>query len=187
MSMVRARIAVISESNARANPAPASGLVWLALSGLIVLLDAWTKTLALQHLALHQPVSVIDGLLNWTLVYNPGAAFSFLSDASGWQRWFFSGLAVVISGVLAFWLHRTARGHWREAAPYALVIGGAIGNLIDRIIHGHVIDFIDFYIGPSHWPAFNIADCAVVTGAIGIALAGLFAGRRPVVAKDRDA
>ncbi len=176
--MAPARIAAISDAPASMRSVPASGLVWLALSGVILVLDAWTKVLALHHLDLHQPLAVIDGLLNWTLVYNPGAAFSFLSDASGWQRWFFSALAVVISGVLAYWLHRTERGNWREAAPYALVIGGAIGNLIDRIIHGHVIDFIDVYLGQSHWPAFNVADCAVVTGAIGIALAGVFSGRR---------
>lgn len=175
--MVPARIAAISESTAPAVHRGPSALPWLALSGLILSLDAWTKSLALRHLDLHQPVPVIDGLLNWTLVYNPGAAFSFLSDASGWQRWFFATLAVGISSMLAYWLYRTPRGDWKQAAPYALVIGGAIGNLVDRIIHGHVIDFIDFYLGARHWPAFNIADCAVVCGAIGIALAGLFGSR----------
>lgn len=142
------------------------------------MLDAWTKGLALGHLQLHQPVAVIDGLLNWTLVYNPGAAFSFLSDASGWQRWFFSALAVGISAIVAVWLHRTARHDWRQAAPFALVIGGALGNLVDRLIHGHVIDFIDFYLGSHHWPAFNIADSAIVVGAIGIALASLVADKK---------
>ena len=186
--MATVRIAVISEPRtSRVREQGRSALIWLVLSSLIVLLDAWTKTLALQHLDLHQPLPVIDGLLNWTLVYNPGAAFSFLSDASGWQRWFFSVLAVGISAVLAFWLHRMARSNWREAVPFALVIGGAIGNLIDRIIHGHVIDFIDFYLGQSHWPAFNIADCAVVVGAIGIALVGMFTKRVEPSAKDHHA
>lgn len=173
--MAPVRTAVISEIDTSAVPATARGpnaLPWLALSGLILSLDAWTKVLALRHLELHQPVPVIDGLLNWTLVYNPGAAFSFLSDASGWQRWFFAALAVGISGLLTWWLYRTPRGDWRQAAPYALVIGGAIGNLIDRLVHGHVIDFIDFHLGARHWPAFNIADSAIVVGAIGIALAG---------------
>ena len=172
--MAQARIAAISDiatHNAAHGP---SALPWLALSGLVLSLDAWTKSLALKHLALHQPVAVIDGLLNWTLVYNPGAAFSFLSDASGWQRWFFSVLAVGISALLTYWLFRLPRSDWRQAAPYALVIGGAIGNLVDRLVHGHVIDFIDFYLGARHWPAFNIADCAVVCGAIGIGLVGLF-------------
>lgn len=174
--MAPVRIAAISESTATTQRGPGA-LPWLALSGLVLSLDAWTKALALRHLDLHQPVPVIDGLLNWTLVYNPGAAFSFLSDASGWQRWFFAALAVGISALLAWWLHRTPRGDWKQAAPYALVIGGAIGNLIDRLIHGHVIDFIDFYLGARHWPAFNIADSAIVAGAIGIALAGLFGSR----------
>ncbi len=164
------RIAAISEVH---SPRQSGGLVWLALSGLVIVFDAWTKALALEHLQLHQPLPVFDGLLNWTLVYNPGAAFSFLSDASGWQRWFFSLLAVGISTLLAVWLHRTPRRDWRQAVPYALVIGGALGNLIDRLVHGHVIDFIDLYLGNHHWPAFNIADSAVVVGAIGIALVGL--------------
>lgn len=176
--MARARIAVISDSTpSRAGGHGPGALVWLALSGLVIVLDAGTKLLALRHLDLHQPVAVVDGLLNWTLVYNPGAAFSFLSDASGWQRWFFSLLALGISAILVVWLQRTRRGDWRQAIPYALVIGGAIGNLIDRLVHGHVIDFIDFYVGNHHWPAFNIADSAVVGGAIGIALVGFFGKR----------
>lgn len=105
-------------------------------------------------------------------------AFSFLSDAGGWQLWFFTALAVGISGLLAFWLSRTARGDWRSAVPYALVIGGAIGNVIDRLMHGHVVDFIQWYVGEHTWPSFNIADSAIVGGAIGIALFGLFDGKR---------
>ena len=175
MSTVRVRIAAISkrETSPSGVRGP-NGLAWLALSGLIIASDAWTKVLALRHLDLHQPMPVIDGLLNWTLVYNRGAAFSFLSDASGWQRWFFSVLAVGISAILIYWLNQTPRRDWHQAVPYAMVVGGALGNLIDRLIHGHVIDFIDFYLGATHWPAFNIADCAVVLGAIGIALVGLF-------------
>ena len=169
------RIAVISDPSATTVRGP-TALVWLALSGVIISLDAWTKVLALRHLELHFPVPVIDGLLNWTLVYNPGAAFSFLSDASGWQRWFFAVMAVGISALLTYWLVKLPRNDLRQALPYALVIGGAIGNLIDRLIHGHVIDFIDFYWGTAHWPAFNIADCAVVVGAIGIGIFGIFGG-----------
>lgn len=153
--------------SARVTP---NALVWLVLSLVVLVLDLGTKELALARLALHEPVPVIDGLLNWTLTYNHGAAFSFLSDASGWQRWLFSGLAVGISAMLTFWLTRTARADWRQALPYALIIGGAIGNLIDRLRHGYVIDFIDAYWNTSHWPAFNIADSAIVVGAIGVAL-----------------
>ena len=154
-----------------------NALVWLVLSLVVLVLDLWTKEIALDNLVFQQEVPVIDGLLNWTLTYNYGAAFSFLSDASGWQRWFFSALAVGVSLLLAFWLSRTARGDWRQAVPYALVIGGAIGNLVDRVRHGYVVDFIDAYCcGLPHWPAFNIADSAIVGGAIGIALFSLFPG-----------
>ncbi len=176
MSKVPARTAAISEirgtAGEGATPRAPGALAWLVLSGLVIWLDAFTKGLALQHLRLGEPVAVIDGLLNWTLVYNPGAAFSFLSDASGWQRWFFAALAVGMSALLTVWLARTDRRDWRQAAPFALVIGGALGNLVDRLVHGHVIDFIDAYWGTAHWPAFNIADSAIVIGAIGIALVG---------------
>ena len=180
--MAQARIAAISDIGTHNATHGPSALPWLALSGLVLSLDAWTKSLALKHLALHQPVAVIDGLLNWTLVYNPGAAFSFLSDASGWQRWFFSVLAVGISALLTYWLFRLPRSDWRQAAPYALVIGGAIGNLVDRLVHGHVIDFIQWYWRGNYWPAFNLADAAIVGGAIGIALFGLFVGKNKLKA-----
>lgn len=155
-----------------------SALVWLLLSVPIIGLDLWTKALALAHLQLHEPVPVIDGLLNWTLTYNLGAAFSFLSDAGGWQRWFFSALAAGVSLLLVFWLSRLPRNDWRQAVPFALVIGGALGNLVDRVRFGHVVDFIDAYWGSYHWPAFNIADSAIVVGAIGLALSTLFTPAR---------
>ncbi|MCI1710312.1 MAG: signal peptidase II [Chiayiivirga sp.] len=155
-----------------------SALVWLLLSVAIIGLDLWTKALALAHLQLHEPVPVIDGLLNWTLTYNLGAAFSFLSDAGGWQRWFFSALAAGVSLLLVFWLSRLPRNDWRQAVPFALVIGGALGNLVDRVRIGHVVDFIDAYWGSYHWPAFNIADSAIVVGAIGLALSTLFTPAR---------
>lgn len=151
------------------SPKP-NAAIWLLLSVAIIALDLWTKALALAHLELHQPVSVIDGLLNWTLTYNTGAAFSFLRDAGGWQRWLFSALAVGVSALLAFWLTRIPRGDWRQALPFALIIGGGLGNLVDRVRYGHVIDFIDAYWRDHHWPAFNVADSAIVGGAIGLAL-----------------
>lgn len=156
---------------ARAKP---SALIWLLLSAVVVGLDQWSKAWVLSSLPEYTPVPVIDGFWNWYRTYNTGAAFSFLSDAGGWQLWFFTALAVGISGLLAFWLSRTARGDWRSALPYALVIGGAIGNVIDRLMHGHVVDFIQWYIGSHTWPSFNIADSAIVGGAIGIAVFGLF-------------
>lgn len=150
-----------------------NALPWLWLSLLVIVLDLLSKQWAVATLVFQQPVAVIDGLLNWTLLHNRGAAFSFLADHSGWQRWLFSLLAVVISALLGFWLTRTPRHDWRLALPYALVIGGAIGNLIDRVRHGYVIDFIDAYWRGNHWPAFNVADSAIVAGALGIALFGL--------------
>lgn len=155
-----------------------SALMWLALSIVVIALDQWTKALALGALDYNRPVPVIDGLLNWTLLYNYGAAFSFLGNAGGWQKWLFSGLAVVISSLLAFWLSRLPRADWRQALPFALVIGGAIGNLIDRLRFGYVVDFIDVYYDVHHWPAFNIADSAIVVGAVLIAVSG-FGERKP--------
>src|SRR5690606_728386 len=143
---------------ARPNP---SALSWLWLSLALIVADQATKLLALSGLALHDPVPVLEGWLNWTLTYNYGAAFSFLSDASGWQRWFFSVLAVAISALLAAWLARLPRGDWRQALPFALIIGGALGNLVDRLRFGYVVDFIDVYRGDWHWPAFNVADSAI--------------------------
>ncbi|UUE98957.1 signal peptidase II [Xanthomonas hortorum pv. pelargonii] len=151
-----------------------SALIWLLLSALVVGLDQWSKAWVPSSLPEYTAVPVIDGFWNWYRTYNTGAAFSFLSDAGGWQLWFFTALAVGISGLLAFWLSRTVRGEWRSALPYALVIGGAIGNVIDRLMHGHVVDFIQWYIGSHTWPSFNIADSAIVGGAIGIAVFGLF-------------
>src|SRR5690606_34563326 len=118
-------------------------------------------------------IPVIDGFWNWFRTYNTGAAFSFLADGSGWQQYLFAGLAVAISAVLAWWLAKTPRGDWRTALPFALVIGGAIGNLVDRLMHGHVVDFIQWYWRDHYWPAFNVADAAIVGGAVGIALFGL--------------
>jgi signal peptidase II len=144
--------------------------IWLLLSVLVIALDLWTKGLALAHLELHRPVPVIEGWLNWTLVYNYGASFSLLSDAGGWQRWLFSTLAVGVSVLLTVWLTRIPRHDWRQALPFALIVGGALGNLVDRIRYGYVVDFIDACWGEHHWPAFNIADSAIVGGAIGLVL-----------------
>ncbi len=138
---------------------------WLGLSLAIVVLDQLTKVLAVAGLTLYEPVPLLP-LLNLTLMYNTGAAFSFLADAGGWQRWVLSGFALLVTAVLIYWLLRTPRQAWWLAAALALVIGGALGNLIDRVIYGYVIDFIDFYIGTWHWPAFNIADSAITIGVI---------------------
>ena len=153
-------------------------LAWLALSVLVIVLDQLTKAWVLSSLPEYTAIPVIDGFWNWYRTYNTGAAFSFLSDAGGWQKYFFTVLAFGICGLLGYWLSRTPRRDWRTAAPYALVIGGAIGNVIDRLVHGHVVDFIQWYWRDYYWPAFNIADSAIVVGAVGIALQGLFSGSR---------
>jgi signal peptidase II len=150
-----------------------NALPWLSLSVLVIVLDQFSKSWVLRNLPEFQPVPVIEGFWNWYRTYNTGAAFSFLSDAGGWQIWLFSALAFVISVMLAFMLARTVRSDWKTALPFALVIGGAIGNVIDRIQHGHVIDFIQWYWRDHYWPAFNRADSAIVAGAVGIALFGL--------------
>ncbi|WP_185267828.1 signal peptidase II [Halopseudomonas xiamenensis] len=144
-----------------------NGLVWLWLSAVVIALDLLSKWVAESSLGLYQQVPVIDGLFSFTLAYNPGAAFSFLSDAGGWQRWFFITIAVGVSVMLLVWLSRLHRDKWLEAAALALILGGALGNLYDRIVHGHVVDFILVHWQQSwFFPAFNIADSAITVGAV---------------------
>ena len=140
-------------------------LHWLWLSGLVIALDQLSKWLAESLLALHQPVPVLPSF-NLTLMYNTGAAFSLLADAGGWQRWFFLLLSLAVSVVLFIWIGRLKPGEKRLAAALSLILGGALGNFIDRALHGHVIDFIQVYYDHWYWPAFNIADSAITIGAI---------------------
>jgi signal peptidase II len=143
-----------------------NALVWLLGSILMIGLDQWTKYLAMSNLEYHVEVPFIEGFWNWTLAHNYGAAFSLLADASGWQHWFFIGLGFLISIVLTAMLAKMPRARWHEALPYALVIGGASGNVIDRFRFGYVIDFIDWYYKDYHWPIFNVADSCIVVGAV---------------------
>lgn len=138
---------------------------WLGLAGLVVLLDQATKLAAERWLTYHQALPVFPGF-NLTLSYNRGAAFSFLAEHSGWQRWFFTVLAAVVSVFLVRWLRQIGdRDRWLSAA-IALILGGAVGNLIDRLLYGHVIDFIWLYYDRWSWPVFNIADSAITVGAV---------------------
>ncbi len=146
--------------------------LWIAVA--VLLLDQATKQLALGKLALHEPVAVAP-LLNLTLVYNKGAAFGFLSSASGWQNAFFVVVALIACGVILYMLRQTKDR--LLAVALMLVLGGAIGNLSDRLIYGYVIDFIDVYYQSWHWPVFNIADSAITVGAILIALDAIGVGR----------
>jgi signal peptidase II len=148
-------------------------LRWLWLSTLLVALDQASKWLALERLAPYEAVPLVPGF-NLTLMFNTGAAFSFLSNAGGWQRWGLSLLALVLSVALTFWLRRLTRAEVLSAAGLALVIGGAIGNLWDRLVYGYVVDFIDIYVADWHWPAFNLADSAITVGAVLLVWEGLF-------------
>ena len=140
-------------------------LVWVGLSIVAFILDQWTKWIATEHLIYGQQNPVLP-FLNWTLLHNYGAAFSFLSDAGGWQRYFFTGLAGVVSIIFLFWLMRMPKKMMVLPAAIALILGGAVGNLIDRVSLGYVVDFIHFYYNNSHFPAFNIADSAITLGTI---------------------
>ena len=154
-----------------------NALIWLLLSAVVIGLDQWSKAWVLSSLPEYQPVVVIDGVWNWFRSYNTGAAFSFLADTS-WGRYVFAALAVIISLAMVGMLARTPRGRWRDALPFSLVVGGAVGNLIDRLMHGHVVDFIQWHWKDVYYyPSFNIADSALVGGAIALVLFGLFGGR----------
>lgn len=140
-------------------------LHWLWLSLLVIVVDQLTKLWASSDLIYGRPVPLMPSL-NLTLMHNTGAAFSFLNDAGGWQRWLFALIALVVSTVLIIWLRRLTSAQRWLAGALALVLGGAIGNLIDRLYLGYVIDFVDAYYDKWHWPAFNVADSAIFVGVV---------------------
>jgi len=141
-------------------------LKWLWISLIVVIVDLATKAVISSHFVLYESVPVLSGFFNLTLAHNYGAAFSFLADQPGWQRWFFTITSIVISLVLLYWL-KTLKDHEKMLAiGLVLVLGGAIGNLWDRITLGYVVDFLDVYYQNWHWPAFNVADSAISIGAV---------------------
>lgn len=150
---------------------------WLWVAVAVLLLDQATKLIALAKLALHESVALAP-FLNLTLVYNKGAAFGFLSSASGWQNLFFIGVALVACAVILYLVRQLGDSDRLLAVALMLVLGGAIGNLLDRLLYGHVVDFIDIYYRGWHWPAFNVADSAITVGAVLIALDALGIGKR---------
>ena len=156
------RSGILSEGKLSYSDRAISKGVWLTL--LIIITDQASKYLAEQLLVLHQPVAIIP-FLNFTLAYNTGAAFSFLHQAGGWQNLFFIVIALVMSIVLLVMLYRTPRKELQFSLALWLVLGGAIGNVIDRLRISKVVDFIDFYIGEWHFATFNIADIAISIGA----------------------
>lgn len=137
---------------------------WFLLSFIVFLIDQSAKYWAESNLVPYEPEAVFP-MLNFTLAYNTGAAFSFLSGAGDWHRWFFAGFSVVMSLVLAIWLIRLEPVEKLQSLAISLILGGAVGNLYDRAVLGHVIDFIDFYYKNHHWPVFNLADSAICFGA----------------------
>ncbi|SOY49294.1 prolipoprotein signal peptidase (SPase II) [Cupriavidus taiwanensis] len=152
---------------ARRNNKAASGttpLLWMAFALLVVLLDQFFKIVIVRSFSYGESRPVTS-FFNLVLVYNKGAAFSFLADAGGWQRWFFTGLGVVV-GAFIVWLLYRHTGQRLFCFAVSLILGGAVGNVIDRVVYGHVIDFLDFYVRNYHWPAFNVADCAITVGAV---------------------
>jgi signal peptidase II len=155
-------------------------LKWLWLSLLVLILDQASKLAVDSSMQLFQSINLMP-YFNLTYVHNLGAAFSFLSEAGGWQRWLFTGLAVLMSSVIATWLFRLQKQETLLATALSLVLGGAIGNLIDRIAYGYVIDFIDIYYDAWHWPAFNIADSAICIG-VGLMLLESFGMGRKISA-----
>jgi signal peptidase II len=152
-------------------------LKWLWLSGVVIGVDQLTKYIAQTQLQFQVPVEVMPSF-NWFLAYNTGAAFSFLSDAGGWQRWFFVGLAVFAAMIILAWLKRLPYGRNREAIALVLILGGALGNVIDRLLYGRVTDFIQWYYADYYWPSFNIADSAIFTGACLLILDAFISMRR---------
>ncbi len=144
--------------------------IWLSLAGFIIVLDQISKLWISSHFTYGESMHVTD-FFNLVLWHNSGAAFGFLSDAGGWQRWMFSAIAVAAS----IWIVRLLRQHAQETLfclALALVLGGALGNLIDRVAYGYVVDFLDFHWNTSHFPSFNVADAAISVGAVLMLLDG---------------
>lgn len=137
---------------------------WFALSILIVVCDQASKYWAGVVLIPYKPLPIFP-MLNFTLAFNTGAAFSFLNGAGGWHRWFFAGFSLVMSVGLIIWLYRISRHDFLLSAGISLILGGAVGNLIDRAFYGYVVDFIDVYYKNHHFATFNIADSAICIGA----------------------
>ncbi|WP_120996759.1 signal peptidase II [Stutzerimonas urumqiensis] len=153
-------------------------LRWAWLSVAVIAIDQATKLYFERLLELYQRIEVVPGYFSWTLAYNRGAAFSFLATEAGWQRWLFALIAIVVSGVLIVWMKRLKPSETWLAIALALVLGGALGNLYDRVVLGHVVDFILVHWQERwHFPAFNVADSAITVGAIMLAL-DMFKGNK---------
>lgn len=140
-------------------------MLWYALAAMVIVSDLLTKAWAQSSFEYANPVEVTP-FFDWLLLYNYGAAFSFLSDEGGWQRWFFSAIAAAVSFMLVLWLARVRPEQRWEPIALALILGGALGNLYDRLTLGYVVDFISLHYQQHRWPSFNIADSAICAGAV---------------------
>ncbi|APE32542.1 signal peptidase II [Halomonas aestuarii] len=152
-------------------------LRWLWLAAAVIVLDLATKYAASAMLDYARPVAVLP-FFNLTLLHNTGAAFSFLAGHPGWQRWFFAVIAVGASIGLTLWVRRLKADETLLGVSLALIIGGALGNLYDRLVHGYVVDFLSFHVAGWYYPAFNVADIGITLGAIGLIWESFFAERR---------
>jgi len=150
-----------------------TGVRWLWLAALVFIADIAIKYVVMNNMGFgwRNRIEVLP-FFNFLYVHNYGAAFSFLSDQGGWQRWFFTAIAFAVCSMLIYWMAKLpAKERWNNSA-YAMIIGGAIGNVYDRLVHGFVVDYLDFFWGNYHWPAFNLADTAICIGAAMIILDG---------------
>jgi signal peptidase II len=153
-------------------------LKWLWLSLLVIILDQISKYVVSDLLRLYESVAVLP-FFSITLLHNPGAAFSFLASAGGWQRWLFTFIALVVSVAIIVWIKRLPATEKWQAAALSLILGGALGNVIDRLRLGYVVDFLDFYYQKWHWPPFNVADSAISVGVAILLLVMLKGNKRP--------
>ncbi|MFO7859405.1 MAG: signal peptidase II [Ectothiorhodospiraceae bacterium] len=151
---------------------------WGVIAAVTLVLDQLSKWAAQAWLTYHEPVALLP-VFNLTLSYNTGAAFSFLGSAGGWQRWLFTGFALAVSVVLVVWLRRIAATERWQIVGLALILGGAVGNAIDRLAYGHVVDFIHVHWGDWHYPIFNIADSAITVGVVLVLVHAFFLEGRP--------
>jgi len=165
------------KSGARPAASPSSGLaIWLGWAAVVLIVDQFTKVLVIgyYHLGDSTPVT---SFFNMVRVHNSGAAFSFLANSGGWQRWFFTGIGVA-AALLILWLLKSHAGQRLFAFALASILGGAVGNVIDRVLYGYVVDFLDFHWRGWHFPAFNVADSAITLGAACLILDELLRVRR---------
>ena len=150
--------------------------VWYLITLIILFLDQISKTIIVKNF-FYGESQAVSNFFNMVRVHNPGAAFSFLSDAGGWQRWALSALAILVSIMIIIWISRLTNEKWLEGLSLSMILGGALGNLWDRLTLGYVVDFLDFHWMSWHFPAFNLADSAISLGALILILDSILASR----------